>query len=62
MACYSEGWTKQEARVERSLSQATQLLISGEVPLAISYIKAKFQYAGPIDYFRMSRYLASAVS
>lgn len=54
-----EGWAKQEPRVERSLSQATQILISGEVPLAISYIKDKFQYAGPIDYVRMSRYLAS---
>lgn len=54
-----EGWAKQEPRLGRSLSQSVQALISGEVPLAISYIKDKFQYAGPIDYVRMDRYLAS---
>ena len=27
--------------------------------MAISYIKDKFQYPGPIDYVRMSKYLAS---
>ncbi len=54
-----EGWAKQEPRLGRSLSQSVQALVSGEVPLAISYIKDKFQYAGPIDYVRMDRYLAS---
>ncbi len=54
-----EGWAKQEPRLSGSLNQATQVLISGEVPVAISYIKDKFQHAGPIDYVRMNRYLAS---
>jgi iron(III) transport system substrate-binding protein len=54
-----EGWAKQEPRLGRSLSQSVQALVSGEIPVAISYIKDKFQYAGPIDYVRMDRYLAS---
>ena len=54
-----EGWAKQEPRVERGLSQLIQSLTTGEVPVAISYIKDKFQFAGPIDYVRMNKYLAS---
>ena len=29
------------------------------VPVAIGYIKDKFQYPGPIEYVRMNKYLAS---
>lgn len=54
-----EGWAKQEPRLGGSLNQVTQVLVSGEVPVAISYIKDKFQHPGPIDYVRMNRYLAS---
>ncbi|HBA41317.1 MAG: hypothetical protein A2W66_06110 [Deltaproteobacteria bacterium RIFCSPLOWO2_02_56_12] len=54
-----EGWAKQGPRLERSLAQVAQVLVTGEVPVAISYIKDKFQHAGPIDYVRMNRYLAS---
>lgn len=54
-----EGWAKQEPRLGGSLAQAAQVLVTGEVPVAISYIKDKFQHNGPIDYVRMNRYLAS---
>ena len=34
-------------------------MTSGEIPVAIGYIKDKFQYPGPIEYVRMNKYLAS---
>ena len=54
-----EGWAKQEPRLGRSLADTIQPLTSGEVPVAIGYIKDKFQYPGPIEYVRMNKYLAS---
>jgi iron(III) transport system substrate-binding protein len=54
-----EGWAKQEPRLARSLADTIQPLTSGEVPVAIGYIKDKFQYPGPIEYVRMNKYLAS---
>jgi iron(III) transport system substrate-binding protein len=54
-----EGWAKQEPRLGRSLADTIQPLTSGEVPVAIGYIKDKFQYSGPIEYVRMNKYLAS---
>jgi iron(III) transport system substrate-binding protein len=54
-----EGWAKQEPRLTSNLGQTAQVLITGEVPVAISYIKDKFQHNGPIEYVRMNRYLAS---
>jgi iron(III) transport system substrate-binding protein len=54
-----EGWSKQEPRLARSLADLIQPMTSGEVPVTIGYIKDKFQYAGPIEYVRMDKYLAS---
>ncbi|HEY1236613.1 MAG TPA: extracellular solute-binding protein [Candidatus Binatia bacterium] len=54
-----EGWAKQEPRLGRSLADTIQPLTSGEVPVAIGYIKDKFQYPGPIEYVRMNKYLSS---
>jgi iron(III) transport system substrate-binding protein len=54
-----EAWAKQEPRVGRSLADNIQPLTAGEVPVAIGYIKDKFQYPGPIEYVRMNKYLAS---
>ncbi|HLN86259.1 MAG TPA: extracellular solute-binding protein [Candidatus Limnocylindrales bacterium] len=54
-----EGWAKQEPRLGRSLADTIQPLTSGEVSVAIGYIKDKFQYPGPIEYVRMNKYLAS---
>ena len=54
-----EGWAKQEPRLGRSLADTIQPLTAGEVPVAIGYIKDKFQYPGPIEYVRMNKYLAS---
>ena len=53
-----EGWSKQEPRLGRGLADLITPLTSGEVPLAIGYIKDKFQFPGPIDYVRMNKYLA----
>lgn len=54
-----EGWAKQEPRLGKGLSDLIQPLTTGEAPVAISYIKDKFQYPGPIEYVRMNKYLAS---
>jgi iron(III) transport system substrate-binding protein len=54
-----EGWAKQEPRLGRSLTDLLTPMTSGEVPVAISYIKDKFQFPGPIEYVRMNQYLAS---
>ena len=54
-----EGWARQEPRLARGLADLIQPMTSGEVPVAIGYIKDKFQYPGPIEYVRMNKYLAS---
>jgi iron(III) transport system substrate-binding protein len=54
-----EGWAKNDPRVGRSLADTIQPLTSGEVQVAVGYIKDKFQYPGPIEYIRMNKYLAS---
>ena len=54
-----EGWAKQQPRLARGLADLIQPMTSGEVPVAIGYIKDKFQYPGPIEYMRMNKYLAS---
>ncbi|HEX2929761.1 MAG TPA: extracellular solute-binding protein [Candidatus Binatia bacterium] len=54
-----EGWAKQEPRLGRSLADTIQPLTAGEVPVAVGYIKDKYQYPGPIEYVRMNKYLAS---
>jgi len=54
-----EAWAHHEPRIGRSLADNIQPLTSGEIQVAIGYIKDKFQYPGPIEYVRMSKYLAS---
>ena len=54
-----EGWAKQGPRVGRSLADTIQPLTAGEIQVAIGYIKDKYQYPGPIEYVRMTKYLAS---
>ena len=54
-----EGWAKQEPRLGRSLADTIQPLTAGEVPVAVGYIKDKYQYPGPIEYVRINKYLAS---
>jgi iron(III) transport system substrate-binding protein len=54
-----EDWAHNDPRVGRSLSDNIQPLTSGEIQVAVGYIKDKFQYPGPIDYVRMNKYLAS---
>jgi iron(III) transport system substrate-binding protein len=54
-----KGWGQQQPRLGRSIAPSVRTLIAGEVSVAIAYIKAKFQYGGPIDYVRMDKYLAS---
>jgi iron(III) transport system substrate-binding protein len=54
-----EAWARHEPRVGRSLADNIQPLTSGEISVAVGYIKDKFQYPGPIEYVRMNQYLAS---
>lgn len=54
-----EAWARHEPRVGRSLADNIQPLTSGEISVAVGYIKDKFQYPGPIEYVRMNKYLAS---
>ncbi len=54
-----EGWAKQKPRVTRDPGEEIPTLTSGEIPVSIGYIKDKFQFAGPIDFVRMDKYLAS---
>jgi iron(III) transport system substrate-binding protein len=54
-----QGWAKQRPRLTRDPGEEIPTLTSGEIPLGVGYIKDKFQFAGPIDYVRMDKYLAS---
>ena len=54
-----EGWAKQKPRVTRDPGEEIPTLTSGEIPVSIGYIKDKFQFAGPIEFVRMDKYLAS---
>lgn len=54
-----QGWAKQRPRLSRDPAEEIPTLTSGEVPLAIGYIKDKYQFAGPIDYVKMDKYLSS---
>jgi iron(III) transport system substrate-binding protein len=54
-----EGWAKQRPQLTKGFPEEIPLLTSGQALLGISYIKDKFQFAGPIDYVRMNQYLAS---
>jgi iron(III) transport system substrate-binding protein len=54
-----QGWARQKPRVTRDPGEEIPTLTSGEIPVGIGYIKDKFQFAGPIDFVRMDKYLAS---
>jgi iron(III) transport system substrate-binding protein len=54
-----QGWAKQRPRLTRDPAEAVPTLTSGEVPLAIGYIKDKYQFGGPIDFVKMDRYLVA---
>jgi iron(III) transport system substrate-binding protein len=54
-----EGWARQRPQLTDGFAEEIPLLTSGQAPLGIGAIKDKFQFAAPIDYVRMNRYLAS---
>jgi iron(III) transport system substrate-binding protein len=54
-----QGWAKQRPRIARDPAEEIPTLTSGEIPVAIGYIKDKFQFAGPIDFVKMDRYLVT---
>ncbi|HEY3303202.1 MAG TPA: extracellular solute-binding protein [Candidatus Binatia bacterium] len=54
-----EGWARQKPQLTGGFPEEIPLLTSGQAPLGIGTIKDKFQFAAPIDYVRMNRYLAS---
>lgn len=55
-----QGLARQRPSLTRDPPEEIPTLASGEIPVAIGYIKDKFQFAGPIDFARMDRYLATA--
>src|SRR5258706_5459684 len=55
-----QGLARQRPHLTRDPPEEVPTLVSGETPVAIGFIKDKFQFAGPIDFMRMDRYLASA--
>jgi hypothetical protein len=57
-----QGWAKQRPRLTRDPGEEVPTLTSGDVPLAIGYIKDKYQFGGPIDYVRMDKYLVAVTS
>jgi iron(III) transport system substrate-binding protein len=54
-----QGWAKQRPRLTRDPGEEVPTLSSGDVPLAIGYIKDKYQFGGPIDFVRMDKYLVA---
>ena len=54
-----QGWAKQRPRLTRDPAEEIPTLTSGEIPLAIGYIKDKYQFGGPIDYVKMDKYLVA---
>jgi len=54
-----EGWARQKPLLTNGFPEEIPLLTSGQAPLGIGSIKDKFQFAAPIEYVRMNRYLAS---
>lgn len=54
-----QGLAKQRPRLTRDPPEEIPTLISGEMPLGIGYIKDKFQFAGPIEFVKMDKYLAA---
>ncbi|MGH7769188.1 MAG: ABC transporter substrate-binding protein [Candidatus Binatia bacterium] len=54
-----EGWARQKPQLADGFPEEIPLLTSGRALFGIGTIKDKFQFAAPIDFVRMNRYLAS---
>lgn len=51
---------KQQPHLVESLAPVTDIIIRGETPVGITYIKYVKQYKGPTDYVLMDKHLADA--
>jgi iron(III) transport system substrate-binding protein len=57
---YVKALAKQQPHLVQSLAPVTNVIIRGEAPLGITYIKYVRQYKGPTDYVMLDKFLADA--
>lgn len=55
---YVKALAKQNPHLVQSLAPVTNVIIRGETPLGITYIKYVRQYKGPTDYVMLDKFLA----
>jgi ABC-type Fe3+ transport system substrate-binding protein len=55
---YVKSLAKQEPHLVESLAPVTNVIIRGETPVGITYVKYVKQYKGPTDYVMMDKFLA----
>lgn len=55
---YVKALAKQEPHLVESLAPVTNVIIRGETPVGITYVKYVKQYKGPTDYVMMDKFLA----
>ena len=57
---YAKGLAKQQPHMVESLAPVTDVIIRGEAPVGITYVKYVVQYKGPTDYVLMDKHLAES--
>ncbi len=57
---YVKGLAKQQPHLVESLAPVTDVIIRGEAPVGITYVKYVVQYKGPTDYVLMDKHLAES--
>jgi len=57
---YVKALAQQKPHLVQSLAPVTNVIIRGEVPLGITYVKYVKQYKGPTDYVMLDKFLADA--
>jgi ABC-type Fe3+ transport system, periplasmic component len=55
---FAKGLAQQQPLFVESFAPIVNTVMRGEAPLGITYLKYVGQYKGPIDYVRLSKYLA----
>jgi len=57
---YVKALAKQKPHLVQSLAPVTNVIIRGETPVGITYVKYVKQYKGPTDYVMLDKFLADA--
>ncbi len=57
---YVKALAKQKPHLVQSLAPVTNVIIRGEAPIGITYVKYVKQYKGPTDYVMLDKFLADA--